>query len=114
MLAEALRRKVIDDNPFGSLKSGPTPSRYSRYVTPGEIERVIDACPDAEWRLLFGLARYAGLRIPSESHGLTWSDVDFDRGRLTVRSPKTERCGEQVDRPQHHGERAALRERGAG
>jgi integrase len=52
---------------------------------------VIDACPDAEWRLLFGLARYAGLRIPSESHILTWADVDFGRGRLTVRSPKTER-----------------------
>lgn len=41
--------------------------------------------------MLFGLARYAGLRIPSESHLLTWDDVDFDRGRLTVRSPKTER-----------------------
>ena len=47
-------------------------------------------CPNAEWRLLFGLARYAGLRIPSESHMLTWGDVDFERARLTVRSPKTE------------------------
>ena len=36
------------------------------------------------------MARYAGLRIPSESHLLTWADVDFARGRLTVRSPKTE------------------------
>jgi integrase len=49
---------------------------------------VIDACPDAEWRLLFGLARYAGLRIPSESHRLTWADVDFERARLTVHSPR--------------------------
>jgi integrase len=91
MLAEAVRRKTIEGNPFGGLKSGPTPNRYSRYVTPEEIELVIDACPNAEWRLLFGLARYAGLRIPSESHLLTWGDVDFDRGRLTVRNPKTER-----------------------
>ena len=91
MLAEAVRRKVIDENPFATLKSGPTPSKYTRYVTPEEIERVIDACPDSEWRLLFGLARYAGLRIPSESHRLTWADIDFDRGRLTVHSPKTER-----------------------
>ena len=66
--------------------SGP----YSRYVTPVEIDRVIEACPDAQWRLLFGLARYGGLRIPSESHLLTWADVDWERGRLTVRSPKTE------------------------
>lgn len=41
--------------------------------------------------MLFGLARYAGLRIPSESHRLTWADVDFERARLTVHSPKTER-----------------------
>jgi len=91
ILAEAVRRKVIDENPFAALKSGPTPSKYTRYVTPEEIEAVIDACPDTEWRLLFGLARYAGLRIPSESHRLTWADVDFGRARLTVHSPKTER-----------------------
>ena len=92
ILAEAVRRKVIDANPFGAEPAGAMPSKYSRYVTPDEIERVINACPDDEWRLLFGLARYAGPCIPSELHLLTWGDVDFDRGRLTVRSPKTERC----------------------
>ena len=91
VLAAAVRRKAITENPFATLKSGPTASRYTRYGTPDEIERVIDACPDAEWRLLFGLVRYAGLRIPSESHLLIWADVDFECGRMTVRSPKTER-----------------------
>lgn len=90
MITEAVNRKLIAENPLGMLKSGPTASKYTRYVTPDEIERVIDACPDAHWRLLFGLARYAGLRIPSESHLLTWADVDFEHGRLTVHSPKTE------------------------
>lgn len=55
-----------------------------------EVDRMIEASPNTEWRLLFGLARYAGLRIPSESHLLTWADMDFERGRLTVHSPKTE------------------------
>ena len=90
IIGEAVRRKLIDESPFTLLKSGATASRHSRYVTPDEIERVMNACPDAEWKLLFGLARYAGLRIPSESHRLTWADVDFERGRLTVHSPKTE------------------------
>ena len=90
MFTEAVRRKMILDNPFALLKSGPTPSKYSRYITPDEIDRMIDACPNAEWRLLLGVARYAGLRIPSESHLLTWTDVDFERARLTVHSPKTE------------------------
>jgi len=90
MMQEAVKRKLIGENPFKHLKSGPTPSKYNRYITADEIQRVIDACPDAEWKLLFGLARYAGLRVPSESHGLTWNDVDWEHSRLTVRSPKTE------------------------
>ena len=49
-----------------------------------------DACPDAEWRLLFALSRYGGLRCPSEHLGLRWEDVDWERGRLTIHSPKTE------------------------
>ncbi len=90
MAEEAVRRELVSDNPFQHLKSGPTPSRHKRYVTPDEIDRIIDACPNAEWKLLFGLARYVGLRIPSESHLLSWADVDWERSRLTVRSPKTE------------------------
>ena len=98
LLQEAVRRKLIGDNPLQHLKSGPTPSRYTRYITADEITRIIDACADSEWKLLFGLARYAGLRIPSESHPLRWGHVDGERGRLTVRSPKTE----------HHAERVVL------
>ncbi len=91
IMAEAVRRKMIDESPFRYLKSGPTPSAYARYVTPEEIERVIASCPNSEWRLLFGLARYAGLRVPSETHLLTWASVDWKNARLVVQSPKTER-----------------------
>ena len=38
MLAEAVQRKLITDNPFALLKSGSTPSKYSRYINPDEIE----------------------------------------------------------------------------
>lgn len=62
-----------------------------RYVTPEETEKLIAEAPDSEWRLLIGLARYAGLLTPSETHLLVWGDVDWDRSRLRVRSPKTER-----------------------
>ena len=36
------------------------------------------------------LSRYGGLRCPSENLALRWSDVDWERGRLRVPSPKTE------------------------
>ena len=63
--------------PFAHLRSGSTASVEDHYVTPAEAAAIIDALPDAEWKLLFGLARHAGLRVPSESHLLTWADVDL-------------------------------------
>ena len=39
---------------------------------------------------MFGLARFAGLRTPSETHRLTWADVDWERRRLSVYAPKTD------------------------
>ncbi|MBN2023296.1 MAG: site-specific integrase, partial [Pirellulales bacterium] len=45
---------------------------------------------DAQWRLLFALSRFGGLRCPSEHLGLRWRDVDWAGGRITVHSPKTE------------------------
>lgn len=91
IFSEAVRREVMARSPFAHLKGGVTPTRNTRYVTPKEIERVLEACPDSEWRLLFGLTRLAGLRSPSETHILTWADVDWERSRLRVNSPKTER-----------------------
>ncbi len=51
---------------------------------------MLDACPDAEWRLIFGLARFGGLRCPSEHLALTWNCIDWAHGRIRVPSPKTE------------------------
>ena len=45
--------------------------------------------PDNHWRTLVGLARFAGLRVPSETHALTWADIDFDQSRMTFRASKT-------------------------
>src|SRR5262249_15834499 len=43
----------------------------------------------AEWRLLFALSRFGGLRCPSEHQALKWVDVDRERERFRVDSPKT-------------------------
>ena len=51
---------------------------------------MLDACPDAQWRLLFALSRYAGLRCPSEHLALRWADIDWAANKMTVHSPKTE------------------------
>lgn len=91
IFAEAVRRELISRSPFAAMKGGVTAAQNTRYVAKEEIGKMIDAAPDAEWALLLGLARYAGLRTPSETHLLTWADVDFAAGKLHFRSPKTER-----------------------
>jgi integrase len=52
-------------------------------------EKIIAACADAEWRLIVALARYGGLRTPSETFALTCGVVDWERERIRVPSPKT-------------------------
>ena len=46
--------------------------------------------PNSEWRLLVALARYGGLRIPSEIREMKWEDIHWNENRITINSPKTE------------------------
>lgn len=89
----AVEKKHISKNPFNGLSARTTPSDYRRHITRQEIARVIEEAPSAEWRLLLGLARYAGLRTPSETHLLSVEDIDLEKRRMVVRSPKTEHHG---------------------
>lgn len=86
-----VRRGMARTNPFAELKAGAQVNHARAvYVSRETIAKVIDAAPDAEWRLLIALSRFGGLRVPSEALALRWSDVDWEHNRLTVRSPKTE------------------------
>ncbi|QDT89175.1 tyrosine-type recombinase/integrase [Gimesia algae] len=87
----AVRRKLIEENPFQDLKATSVPNKSREYfITAEETEKVLTACPDAEWRLIVALARYGGLRIPSEPYALRWSDINWADDRFYVSSPKTE------------------------
>ncbi len=88
----ALRKRLIGENPFGDMKGCSVQANRSRdyFILPEDAQRVLDACPDAQWRLLFALSRYGGLRCPSEHLSLRWGDIDWGKGRICVHSPKTE------------------------
>lgn len=90
VFAAAIKRKMLTENPFDGIKcSGFAPDRFY-FISLAEARAVLEACPDAEWRLLFALARFGGLRVPSEILPLTWGDVNWEKSCLTVHSPKTE------------------------
>ncbi len=86
----ALRRKLVAENPFAEVKA-PGQVNESRKVFIGleDSAKILDACPDAEWRLIFALSRFGGLRCPSEHLALERADVDWDSERVRIRSPKT-------------------------
>jgi hypothetical protein len=65
--SDAMKRKLLTENPWKGVKAGSMANKSREvYVTRDDIDQVIDHVPDLEWKLLFALARYAGLRVPSE------------------------------------------------
>ncbi len=96
----AVKRRLIASNPFGEMKGlSPTSNKAREYfVSCAEAQKVLDACPDAHWRLIFASRVFGGLRCPSEYAGLRWTDVDWERGRMTIHSPKTERHEGKAER----------------
>ncbi len=88
----AVRKQLIDQNPFADLKATIQANKERFvFVDHGTTNRVITACPDVQWRLIFALSRFGGLRCPSEHLSLRWGDVNWEAGRVTITSPKTER-----------------------
>jgi integrase len=85
------RRKMIQENPFEGVKATASGiADRQRFVTREEIDRVLEACPDQDWQMILVLARYGGLRSPSETLSLRWEDIDWAANRIVVQSPKTE------------------------
>lgn len=99
MLASAVKGRLIEQNPLQNLKVAAVGNKKRQYfVTEEESQKVLAACPDAEWRACFALARYGALRIPSEIRQLTWDDIDWANNRFRVHAPKTEHHTDDGDR----------------
>src|SRR5262245_27819536 len=87
----AIKLRMLDSNPFSELSAQVRGNRArQQFVTRDEVQKVMDAAPDHEWRAIIALARYGGLRVPSELLTLKLSDVDLPGGNMTIRASKTE------------------------
>lgn len=90
-LSLAKRQGLVEVNPFEFVRHRPGDVSERRAYVPAEnVLRAIDHAPNGTWKLIIALSRFAGLRVPSEALSLRWQDVDWERGRLTVPSPKTQ------------------------
>ena len=98
---DAVERDIIPKNPFRIKEIKVSVGvAEKQYVEESTIEAIVDSLPEdkLEWKLLFKLARYLGLRMPSEIRELTIEDVDWGTNTITLKSPKTKRYGKGTRR----------------
>ena len=71
-----LESGLLLHNPFSKLKGGKEEnSELMYYVDRGKFSRLLLFCCDDRERLILALARYGGLRIPSEIRNLRFCDI---------------------------------------
>jgi integrase len=88
---QAIQWDMLVKNPFDGVRAGSQKNRKRmHFVSRADSQKVLDACPDSQWRLLFALSRFGGLRCPSEHLALKWGDVNWEQGCIRVPSCKTE------------------------
>lgn len=92
-------------NPFAH-ESGSVPSVDKDWAIIGDAEmtKILEACPDDGWRMLFALARWAGLRS-NEARRLEWADIHWDHPcRIQIRLP-LDRHGREAPESTKHRKR---------
>jgi integrase len=86
LLGLAVEWELIPTNPAHGVKGPRVPAGRVRYLQPGELRSVLEACP--EWlRPIAGLAVATGMRR-GEVLGLRWLDVDPKGGRIMLPQTK--------------------------
>ncbi|MBR4753055.1 MAG: tyrosine-type recombinase/integrase [Thermoguttaceae bacterium] len=94
----AIGLELVSENPFSKLKKGSYKNKSrEHYVSMEDYRLILANCQTQEERIALALYRIGGLR-KAEAFILSWSDVDFDRGKILVHSPKTERFKDQDTR----------------
>lgn len=89
----AERRGWIAKNPFADMRGWHTVGDSHEWVDAQTVNELIASTTDLELRLTIALARYGGLRIPSELRELRWEwwNPDPKAPTLTILAPKTKR-----------------------
>ena len=88
----AVNQDWLTKNPMKNIPNGSFVNREKdRIITMEEYAKLLDACPNQEWRTIIALARIGGLRCPSELQQMRWTDINWAENRFLVHSPKTER-----------------------
>jgi len=91
-MSVAVKRNLIPKNPFIGLVGTVVAVPDRQFFIPRDsVTALLEQCHGAEYRLLLIMARYMGVRVPSEIVPMRWCDVDWEKMRIIITSPKTKR-----------------------
>ena len=83
LFTTAVEWGLLSKNPFTKIRSKKiVPKRWHR-VTPQEYRGLLDAAGTLRQKVAYALLYTCGIRS-GEAFSLTWSDVDFENGRLII------------------------------
>lgn len=89
LFQSAVNDRLIAENPFEMIDtSGKHDKSRECYVDKATIDALLEHS-DSYFRCLIVLARYGGMRVPSEPLSLEWNHVDLPAGKMQIKSPKT-------------------------
>jgi integrase len=110
-LGQAVKWGLIPRNPADAVERPRPPVREMRTLTPEQARAFLREAQDDRYYALYCVLIGCGLRL-GEALGLTWPDVDLEKGKLTVRQqlaevggrlflqePKTASARRTVDMP---------------
>ena len=85
LFSHAVDDRLLTESPLEKLVAGSESNRERLFfVSISDAQKILKACPDADWRLIFTLCRWGGLRCPSEVLNLKWNDVLWDQSKIRI------------------------------
>lgn len=86
---DAVNWEIIAKSPFDKVSAPKSKEQSNTFVPRDVIARILQKS-DTRWQVIFGLARFGGLRTPSETLSLKWSHIDWEKSMMHVPEPKVE------------------------
>ena len=79
----AMEWGYIKENPFSHIRLEKVSPRRWHFLKPNEFQSLLNVVEDLRWKVFYLLAYTTGARF-GELFNLTWPDVDFERGAITI------------------------------
>ncbi|WP_425397849.1 tyrosine-type recombinase/integrase [Aeoliella sp.] len=89
LMRYAMRKKWIVANPFIDVPTSNMAGGKLTMISRADSMAILGKLKGTEWPLMFALARWGGLRVPSDVQGLRWSGIDWKQRRFTFYAKKT-------------------------